>query len=98
MLAESEKYRALIRDRLMKAWYPPASATSEMSTTLQITLLPTGELASVTTVSGSGNTAFDNSAISAASSVGRYPVPEDQQLFEQYFRRFPIEFNPENMQ
>ncbi len=98
MLTESQKYRALIRDRLMNVWYPPASATSAMSTTLQITLLPTGELASVSVLSGSGNTAFDNSALSAARSVGRYPVPDDQQVFDQYFRRFPIEFNPENVQ
>jgi colicin import membrane protein len=69
-----------------------------MSTTLQITLLPTGELASVTVVSGSGNTAFDNSALSAATAVGRYPVPDDQQTFDAYFRQFPIEFNPENAQ
>ena len=96
MLTESQKYRALIRDRLMREWYPPAAATSAMSTTLQITLLPTGELASASIVSASGNTAFDNSALSAARSVGRYPVPDDPQIFDQYFRRFPIEFNPEN--
>jgi colicin import membrane protein len=97
MLTESEKYRALIRDKLMSVWYPPASATSKMSTMLEITLLPTGELASAKIRSGSGNTAFDNSALSAARSLGRYPVPNDQQVFEQYFRRFPIEFNPENV-
>jgi colicin import membrane protein len=98
MLSESEKFRALIRDRLMNSWYPPASATSEMSTTLRITLLPTGELAAVEVVSGSGNSAFDNSAISAARDVGRYPVPDDRDVFERYFRQFPIEFNPENAQ
>lgn len=98
MLTESQKYKALIRDRLMNVWYPPASATSQMVTILQITLLPTGELASATIRSGSGNTAFDNSALSAARAVGRYPVPDDRQVFEQYFRQFPIEFNPENVQ
>ena len=97
MLTESQKYRALIQERLKRSWYPPASATRQMSVTLQITLLPTGELVKVDVVSRSGNSAFDNSAVSAARDVGRYPVPDDQQVFEEYFRRFSIEFNPENL-
>lgn len=97
MLSESEKYQALIRDRLSKAWYPPASATEEMTALLQITLLPTGELAGVKLISSSGNAAFDNSTLSAVRSLSRYPVPDDRETFERYFRQFNIEFNPRRL-
>ncbi|WP_431190849.1 cell envelope integrity protein TolA [Marinobacter alexandrii] len=97
MLTESEKYQALIRERLSQAWYPPSSATEEMTARLQITLLPTGELAGVKLVSSSGNTAFDNSALSAVRSLSRYPIPDKRDTFERYFRQFTIEFNPRRL-
>ncbi|HAP51794.1 MAG TPA: cell envelope integrity protein TolA, partial [Marinobacter adhaerens] len=97
MLSESEKYQALIRERLSQAWYPPSSATEEMTARLQITLLPTGELAGVRLVSSSGNTAFDNSALGAVRSLSRYPIPNDRDTFERYFRQFTIEFNPRRL-
>lgn len=97
MLTESEKYQALIRERLKNAWYLPSSATEDMVARLQITLLPTGELAGVKLVSSSGNTAFDNSALSAVRGVGRYPVPGERDTFERYFRQFEIEFNPRRL-
>ena len=97
MLSDSEKYQALIRDRLTQVWYPPSSATENMVARLQITLLPTGELANVRLVSSSGNTAFDNSALGAARSLNRYPVPDDRDTFERYFRQFTIEFNPQRL-
>lgn len=97
MLSETEKYQALIRERLTRAWYPPSSATEEMTARLQITLLPTGELAGVKLVASSGNTAFDNSTLSAVRSLDRYPVPDDRETFERYFRQFTIEFNPRRL-
>ena len=97
MLSESERYQGLIRERLSAAWYPPASATEEMTAQLQITLLPTGELSSVRLVRSSGNAAFDNSALSAVRGLSRYPVPERRDTFERYFRQFTIEFNPRRL-
>ena len=97
MLTESEKYQLLIRERLSQAWYPPPSATEEMTARLQITLLPTGELAGAKLVRSSGNMAFDNSALSAVRSLNRYPVPDERDTFERYFRQFTIEFNPRRL-
>lgn len=97
MLSESEKYQALIRERLSQAWYPPSSATPEMTARLQITLLPTGELVGARLVSSSGNTAFDNSALGAVRSLSRYPIPSGRAIFERYFRQFTIEFNPRRL-
>ena len=98
MMSESQKYQALIRERLGQVWYPPSSATEKMIARLQITLLPTGELQSVKLVSSSGNTAFDNSALGAVKSLSRYPIPDDRATFERYFRQFTIEFNLRRLQ
>ena len=97
MMTDAEKYQGLIRESLSRAWYPPSSATEEMTARLQISLLPTGELVNVTLVRGSGNTAFDNSALSAVRSLNRYPVPKDRDTFDRYFRQFTIEFNPRRL-
>ncbi|HCW91425.1 MAG TPA: cell envelope integrity protein TolA, partial [Marinobacter sp.] len=97
MASESEKYQALIRERLSREWYPPPSATEDMTTRLRITLLPTGELSQVDLLESSGNSAFDNSARRAVQSLQRYPVPDDRDTFETYFRRFTIEFNPRTL-
>ncbi|MDY6798836.1 MAG: cell envelope integrity protein TolA, partial [Pseudomonadota bacterium] len=97
MASESEKYQALIRERLSREWYPPPSATEDMTTRLRITLLPTGELSQVDLLESSGNSAFDNSARRAVRSLQRYPVPDDRDTFETYFRRFTIEFNPRTL-
>ena len=97
MLSDSEKYQALIRDRLSQAWYPPSSATEDMTARVQITLLPTGELVNARLVSSSRNTAFDNSALGAVRSLSRYPIPSDRDTFERYFRQFTIEFNPQRL-
>ncbi|MCW8867756.1 MAG: cell envelope integrity protein TolA, partial [Marinobacter sp.] len=97
MLSESEKYQALIREQLSNAWYPPSSATEDMSARVQIMLLPTGELARAELVSSSGNRAFDNSALQAVRSLQRYPIPNDRSTFDRYFRQFTIEFNPRRM-
>ncbi|WP_227515501.1 cell envelope integrity protein TolA [Marinobacter salinus] len=97
MLTESEKYLALIKERLQQAWYPPSSATEQMVAHLQITLLPTGELSGVRLTRSSGNTAFDNSAMGAVRALNRYPIPDDRDTFERYFRQFTIEFNPSGL-
>ncbi len=94
MLTESEKYMVLIRNRVQEAWYWPPSTREGMVVKLQIRLLPTGELVGVKLLQSSGNTAVDNSALSAARSVERYPVPDERDTFERYFRQFTIEFNP----
>jgi colicin import membrane protein len=94
MLTDAEKYQELIRARVTEVWYYPSSTTEGMKVQLQLSLLPTGELTGVTLVRGSGNTAFDNSALSAVRSLNRYPVPNDRDTFERYFRRFTIEFTP----
>lgn len=96
--SEQQKYSALIRQRLENHWNLPPSAKKSMTTVVQIRLLPTGELAGVEIVKSSGNAAFDNSVLNAVRSISNYPVPDSVSIFNQYFRQFTIEFNPENLQ
>ena len=95
--SEIEIHMAHIRTRLSQAWYPPASTTKNMSARAQITLLPTGELDSVRLVGSSGNQDFDDSMLDAVRSLNRYPVPDDRDTFERYFRQFTIEFTPQRL-
>ena len=40
----------------------------------------------------------DMSAAEPASKlIGKFDVPKDSKLFEKYFRRFPVLFNPEDL-
>ena len=68
-----------------------------MSARLQVELIPTGEVISVTVVDSSGNTAFDRSAEHAVRKAGRFDVPAENALFEKHFRRFYFLFQPEDL-
>lgn len=78
-------------------WSRPPSARNGMQTRLIVELIPTGDVLSVTVVQGSGNEAFDRSAEQAVRKVGKFDVPRESALFEQYFRRFPVLFRPEDL-
>ncbi|MCP5160305.1 MAG: cell envelope integrity protein TolA [Hahellaceae bacterium] len=95
-LEESEvaRFTGLIKDRLESKWRKPPSARNEMIATLLIRLFPSGDLDRVEIVESSGNNAFDLSALNAATSVDRYPVPQDRDVFEKNFRQFRLAFSP----
>lgn len=95
MLNERSRYASLIQQALTNQWRAPASAREGMKVELRLTLLPTGELQSVEVVESSGNRAFDNSALSAARAINRYPIPDSRDTFEAHFRQLTITFEPE---
>jgi colicin import membrane protein len=92
-------YAALIQQTVVGYWSRPPSARNGMETLLQLQLIPTGEVVSVTILKGSGNSAFDRSAVNAVEKAGAFP--ELQQLpsgeFERNFRRFRLLFRPEDL-
>lgn len=93
-LTEIERFMALIKLRIENIWVIPPKSEN-LSISLRIKLLPNGELSSVEVIKSSGNNAFDRSAVLAAKSVTRYPVPEDTRIFEKNFRQFNMAFRPE---
>ena len=70
-----------------------------MEVLLIISLVPTGEVVGILVSSSSGSTAFDRSAIAAVERVARFPEVTALSIsdFEQYFRRFPLRFKPEDL-
>ena len=88
-------FDALIQQRVRRAWALPPNIRSDMVVTLEIDLLPTGEVLAVRLLRSSGHGALDRSAIDAVNRVGRLPVPDDPQLFERHYRRFIFDFKPE---
>jgi len=63
LLEEWERYRSLIRQTVQDNWYIPPGSDESQVVTLSLTLLPTGEVGSVSIVEGSGNQALDDSAL-----------------------------------
>jgi colicin import membrane protein len=88
-------FDALIQQRVTRAWALPPNVRNDMVVTLEIQLLPTGEVLSVRVLGSSGHGALDRSAVDAVNRVGRLPVPDDPQLFERHYRRFIFDFRPE---
>ena len=92
-------YAALIQQTVVGYWSRPPSARNGMEALLQIQLIPTGEVVSVSVLKSSGNTAFDRSAINAVEKAGAFPelqnLPSGE--FEKTFRRFRLLFRPEDL-
>ncbi|WP_019530669.1 energy transducer TonB [Dasania marina] len=90
---------ALITQAIERNWSRPASARNGMKVELVLDLVPTGEVINVSVVKGSGNAAFDRSAVAAVKRAKQFP--ELQQLpprvFQDTFRRFRMIFNPEDL-
>ncbi|WP_020408096.1 cell envelope integrity protein TolA [Hahella ganghwensis] len=93
-LTELEKYRSRIQQVIERSWLEPPGNSAGLVVQIELQLLPTGELLSAKIVEPSSNPAFDQSAISAAYAVKRYPVPENSRLFNENFRTFILKFNP----
>ncbi|MVF10747.1 cell envelope integrity protein TolA [Ketobacter sp. MCCC 1A13808] len=88
------QYKGLIQQTVQRYWRRPPGARNDMTVVLDIQLLPGGELKSVRIEDSSGNQAFDNSAMLAVQSAGRFSVPPDPKLFDRHFRAFKMRFKP----
>ncbi len=96
---QAQSYAAIIQQAVVAQWNRPASARNGMEVLLDIQLIPNGTVISVTISKGSGNDAFDRSAVAAVKKAERFPelVDMDSAVFEQYFRNFRMRFNPEDL-
>ncbi|MEX0584978.1 MAG: cell envelope integrity protein TolA [Natronospirillum sp.] len=88
-------YQQLIGDAVRRRWSLPPNVNSSMVPTVQIELLPSGELRSASVVTSSGNQALDRSVIQAIEQARRFNVPPDIRIFEREFRRFEMNFVPD---
>ena len=93
----ANSYQAKIYNQVRGNWSRPPSARNGMQTKLLVELIPTGEVMSVSIIESSGVLAFDRSAEQAVKRSGKFEVPGNNQLFEEYFRRFYFLFKPEDL-
>jgi colicin import membrane protein len=95
-----QSYQGAIQEAVQRRWSRPPSARNGMHCVLAIQIIPTGEVVDVQVVKGSGDDAFDRSAINAVKKAS--PFTELQALkgnadFEKNFRRFQLDFIPEDL-
>lgn len=96
---KAQSYAAIIQQTVIANWSRPASARNGMEVLLDIQLVPNGTVVNVNIVKGSGNDAFDRSAVAAVKKAERFPelAGMESSLFEQYFRHFSMRFRPEDL-
>jgi colicin import membrane protein len=96
---EAQSYTQAIKRRIEDNWSRPTSARNNMQAVLEIQLVPTGRVVSVSVIKSSGNAAFDRSAEQAVRQVDVFPEVKDMppEVFERYYRRFNLLFNPQDL-
>ncbi|MAM86878.1 MAG: protein TolA [unclassified Hahellaceae] len=94
MAGERERLIQQITEKIERSWIEPPGQNRGLEVDIRLELLPTGELKTARITSSSGNSGFDQSALNAAYSVSRYPVPRDTALFNADFRNITIKFRP----
>ena len=91
-----EKYSYMIKRQVKENWKRPKNLNINLKTEIQLNLVPTGEILSATIIKGSGNRAFDESAMSAILKVKSFEGQTMQmKLFDQHIRKFILIFTPE---
>lgn len=93
---ELENFSSIIKSQVMDNWKRPSQLKFNLRTEIQIVLVPTGEIISASIIKGSGNLAFDESALTAISKVKSFEgLSMQMSLFDQHFRNFILIFSPE---
>lgn len=93
---ELENFSSIIKSQVMDNWKRPSQLKFNLRTEIQIVLVPTGEIVSASIIKGSGNLAFDESALTAISKVKSFEgLSMQMSLFDQHFRNFILIFSPE---
>ncbi|WP_240454026.1 cell envelope integrity protein TolA, partial [Halomonas sp. NO4] len=85
----------LVRRAVEQAWVIPPGAGNGLTAIVQVRLGPSGELFAATITQGSGDNAFDRSAIQAVEAAA--PFNELRQLpanAQRSFREFNLRFTP----
>ena len=91
-----EKYSYMIKRQVKENWKRPNNHNINLKPEIQLNLVPTGEILSATIIKGSGNRAFDESAMSAILKVKSFEgLTMQMKLFDQHFRKFILIFTPE---
>ena len=92
---EIEKYKGLIRARIMRFIVEPPNLQGNPEAELDIVVLPGGEVLDVRTRKASGQTAWDNAVERAIRRAQPLPLPSDPALMRE-FRELNLKFRPKD--
>lgn len=89
-------YAQQIQQRVKRYWVKPSSAEAGLIVTLEVKLIPGGDVKSVRIINSSGNALFDRSAENAVYKAAPMPMPSDADAAEEIIREgIQFEFKPE---
>ena len=87
------EYIAYIADKVERNWLRPPGSPAGLKCTVNVKLIPGGEVVSARVVQSSGDTLFDDSAEKAVLKASPLPVPDDPSAAK-HFRDFNFVFKP----
>jgi len=87
------QYVEIIKQQVARNWRQPDTATSGLSCTVAVSLMPGGDVLSARVTRGSGDPIFDRSVETAVLKASPLQLPPDAALFER-FRDLEFIFNP----
>ena len=87
------EYVGYIQEKVQRSWIRPPGSSSGLSCTVEVRLIPSGDVVEAKIVRSSGNPAFDRSVEAAVFKASPLPVPPDREVVEQ-FRLLRFEFKP----
>ena len=88
-----DEYVLYIREKVERRWIPPPDSGSGLSCTVEVRLIPSGDVIDAQIVRSSGNPVFDRSVEAAVFKASPLPVPSDLEVMEN-FRTIRFEFKP----
>jgi colicin import membrane protein len=87
------EYTAYIQEKIQRNWLKPPGSPEGLSCTVQVSLIPGGDVARVQILTSSGDPVFDRSVETAVFKAAPLPLPPDSALFK-YFRDLRLIFKP----
>jgi colicin import membrane protein len=84
---------AYIQEKVRRNWLRPAGSSDDFTCTLEVSLIPGGDVAKAHVVQSCGSTVLDRSVESAVFKAAPLPVPRDSGLFH-HFRELRFVFSP----
>ncbi len=87
------EYVAYIADKVERNWLRPPGSAAGLKCTVNVKLIPGGDVVSARVVQSSGDTVFDDSAEKAVLRAAPLPVPDDPSIAK-HFRDFNFVFKP----
>lgn len=94
ILSKMEEVKARIIARIHNNWRKPTNYTKGLKCTVNVRLMPTGEVLSVVVTQSSGDAAFDTSAEKAVYKSAPFPINGDTDIFDR-MRDINFEFEPQ---